>query len=228
MTGSGRKLIRRSAAAVTAVSAAIGVLAGCTSEQAMPTIAFPSASVGAQVVGQIPVTAAPSYTGYAPPLNAISVQFSGLPSKVTLRYPMAWQTFSVTLTNTSSFAFQNLDPLLVFGQCTCSPANYHIAPSTVFDLWDAGTGTWKGLQTSEVNSKGVYKYVSQLGSVNLGPKATLTYKYRFMLSRTTGKQAGLVDGTGSLNLYVLQMPKHTRLSAGLDPEATTPLTYVFG
>jgi hypothetical protein len=228
MTGSGRKLIRRSAAAVTAVSAAIGTLAGCTSEQAMPTVAFPSASTGAPIVGQAPLSPAPSYTGYAPPLNAISVKFSGLPAKVTLQYPMTPLIFTVTLTNTSGFAFQNLDPQLVFGTCTCDPVKYQIAPSTVLELWDAATGTWKGIQESEQSIKGDYKFVSQVGTVNLGPKATLTYKYRFHLSRTTGKLVGLVDGTGSLNMYVLQLPKHTRLSVGLGPEASTPLTYVFG
>jgi hypothetical protein len=228
MTGSGRKLIRRCTAAVTAVGAAVGVLAGCASAQAMPTIAFPSASAGGQIVGQIPVTAAPSYTGYAPPLNAISARITGLPTKVTLRYPMAYLTFTVTISNTSSFAFQGLDPLLVYGQCTCSPANYHIAPGTVLDLWNAATGTWKSIQPSEVNSKGVYKYTAQLGTIDLGPKATVTYKYRFMLGRTATRQTGLVDGAGSLNLYVLQLPKHTRLSVGLAPEASVPLTYVFG
>ncbi len=228
MTGSGLKLIRRCTAAVTAAGVAVGVLAGCASEQAMHSIAFPSSSAGAQIVGQIPVTAAPSYTGYAPPLNAISVRISGLPSKVTLRYPMAWLTFSVTISNTSSFAFKALDPLLVYGQCTCSPANYHIAPSTTLDLWDAATGTWRSLQPSEMNSQGVYKYGAQTGSIDLVPKATVTYKYRFMLSRTTGRKTGLVDGTGSLNMYVLQLPKHTRVSVGLAPEATVPLTYVFG
>jgi hypothetical protein len=230
MTDSGLRVIRRSAVAIAAVGLALGALSGCVSAQAVPTVDFPSASnsAGAQVVGQVPLSPAPSYTGYAPPLNAISVQFSGLSAPTTLRYPMTPLTFTVTLKNTSSFAFVGLDPQLVFGQCTCSPANYHIAPSTVLQLWDTATRTWKGIQSSEQNSKGDYKYASQVGIINLGPKATVTYKYRFQLSRTTGKATGLVNGTGSLDMFVLQMPKHTRVSVGLGPEATTPLTYVFG
>jgi len=207
-----------------------GALAGCASEQSMPKIDFPAPTTGAQVVNQqpVPTAASPSYTGYAPPYNAIAVQISGIPAGTVLSSPMPWLTFDVTLTNNSGFAFQGLDPLLVFGQCTCSPHHDGIAPSTNLELWDAGSGTWKSIRSSETDRRGGYKYAPQLGSVNLGPKATATYRYRVQLSRNTVQRAGLVDGTGSLNVYVLQLPKHTRLSAGLAPEATVALAYRFG
>jgi hypothetical protein len=219
-------------------------LAGCAS-QAMPKVDYPTPAAGTRIADQqsvqpvapiqpvqpvVPITPAPSYTGYAPPYNAITARISGLPSGATLTYPMPWLTFSVTLTNTSTFAFHGLDPLLVFGQCTCSPHAHGIAPSVNLQRWDAGSGTWKNIRASEMSERGVYKYASQLGSVDLGPKAAATYRYRLQLSRTlgTGKRSGYVDGTGSLNVYVLQLPKHTRLSAGLDPEAAVPLAYRFG
>jgi hypothetical protein len=211
---------------VVALVAGVG-LAGCATEASMPAVAYPSASVGAQLVVQVPVTPAPSYTGYAPPLGAIAVRFSGLQARTRMHYPMGWLTFSVTLTNTSGFAFRSLDPLLVFGQCTCTPANYGIAPSSSLQLWDAAAAGWKPIQSSELNSRQTYKYVPQLGSIDLGPHAAVTYKYRIQLSRTAGRMKGLVDGTGSLSMYVLQLPKHTRVSVGLDPEASVPLTYSF-
>jgi hypothetical protein len=228
----GSRPVRRPAATVRTVLAlvatlALGALAGCASEQPMPKVDYPTAEAGAQIVNQQPVSASPTYTGYAPPYNAITAQFTGIPAHTRFAYPMPWLTFSVTITNTSDFAFQGIDPLLVFGQCTCNPHGYGIAPSTSLQLWDAATGTWKGIRSSEMNSSGVYKYSPQLGSVDLGPKATATYRYRVQLSRTAAKKTGYVGGAGSLNLYVLQLPKHTRLSAGLNPEASVPLTYAF-
>ena len=228
----GLSVIRRSAVAMAGVGLAFGALTACTSEQALPKVDFPSASAVAPIVGQQPVSAAPTYTGYAPPFNAITVQIVGVAATAKLSYPMAWLTFTVTITNTSGFAFQGIDPLLVFGQCTCSPANYHIAPGAALQLWTTGTGTgtgvWKSIQPSDLDSKQTFKYTGQVGSINLGPKAVVTYKYRMELGRTVLKAIGLVNGTGSLNMYILQLPKHTRLSTGLGPEASVPLTYAFG
>jgi hypothetical protein len=219
--------VRRFAAAAAAAGLALGASAGCASQQAMPTVDFPSASTGVQLVGQLPVAAAPSFSGYAPPLDAITVKLSGLAAGARFSYPMDWLSFTATIANTSGFAFHGLDPLVVFGQCTCSPADHHIAPSTSLQVWNASAGTWKGISPSDINSKGVYKFSGQLGSIDLGPNATVTYKYRVALSRTTARQTGLVDGTGSLNMYVLQLPGHTRLTASLDPEATVPISYAF-
>jgi hypothetical protein len=228
MTGPGPRSVRRAATAAAAFGLAAAVLAGCSSEQAMPQIAFPSASAAGQLIGAMPVSPSPSYTGYAPPLNAVTAQVSGIPDNARLSYPMSWLTFTVTYANTSTFAFQGLDPLIVFGQCTCAPANYGIAPSTNLQVWNAAAGTWKAVNAAEQNAAGTFKYAAQLGSIDLGPKASVTYKYRFELGRTAARETGLVDGTGSLNVFVLQLPRHTRVSAGLAPEASVPLAYVFG
>jgi hypothetical protein len=213
------------AALVCAVGFATAV-AGCSSEAAMPQVAFPSATVNAQIQANMPVTPAASYTGYAPPLNAITTRISGIPSGLKLTYPMSWQTFTVQVANTSTFDFVDIEPLVVLGQCTCNPDDYNLAPHTALQLWDAATNAWKGVQVSVMGKDGTYKYTGQVGTTNLGPKASLILRFRMAVVRTT-KETGLKSGTGSLDVFVLQLPKHTRLSVGDGPDATVPLAYSF-
>ena len=51
-------------------------------------------------------------------------------------------------------------------------------------------------------------------------------RYRIQLANPF-KQAGLVDGDGSLNVYVLQLPGHERVITGIGPDVTEPLRYEF-
>lgn len=222
--------IFRSAGRMAALACAIGLstaLAGCGSEVATPPVAFPSATAGAQIQAQMPVTPAASYTGYAPPLNAITTRISGIPVGLELTYPMGWQTFTVELTNTSDFDFLGIDPLVVLGQCTCNPNDYNLAPHTSLQLWGAATNAWKHVQISEMGKDGTYSYSGQVGTTNLAPKASLTLLFRMTVARTA-RETGLRPGTGSLDVFVLQLPKHTRLSVGDGPDATVPLAYSFG
>ena len=222
--------IFRSAGRMAALACAVGLLtalAGCGSEAAMPQVAFPSATAGAQIQAQLPVTPAASYTGYAPPLNAIATRISGIPTSLKLTYPMGWQTFTVELTNTSGFDFLDIDPLVVLGQCTCNPDDYNLAPHTSLQLWDAATNAWKGVQVSDMSKDGTYRYSGQVGPINLASKASLTLHFRMTIARTT-RETGLRSGTGSLDVFVLQLPGHTRLNVGSGPDATVPLAYSFG
>jgi hypothetical protein len=61
--------------------------------------------------------------------------------------------------------------------------------------------------------------------INLGPNASQTFSYRMEMIATT-QEPTLVSGTGSLDVFVLQLPGRTRLTVGLGPDASVPLVYV--
>jgi hypothetical protein len=213
------------AAAVCAL--ALAGAAGCSSGDGVPPVAFPSASAAASIGTVVQVTPAPSYTGYSPPLNAITAQITNIPSTATLVYPVTSQvTFTVTLTNTSTFAFRNIQPLVVMGQCTCNPTHYNISPRLQMQYWDTSTKLWTGMAAGDMSTGDTYSYALQTGPINLGAHATISYNYRMSLQNTR-REPGLVNGTGSLTVYILQMPQRSRLSVGLQPDASVPLAYTF-
>jgi hypothetical protein len=211
----------------TAAALAVGFSAsGCTSEPALPHVDFPSATSAPSIGAVVQVTPAASYTGYAPPLNGITAQFSGIAANATLTFPMNPMTFTLTLVNTTSFPFQNIQPLIVLGQCTCNPTHYDLTPAVDMHYWDVKTNAWLKMAPGELGSGLTYSWAPQTGSINLGPHATISYKYEMALGDTR-RELGLVNGTGSLTAYILQMPQRSRLSVGVDPDASVPLTYTF-
>jgi hypothetical protein len=188
---------------------------------------FPTATTAASIGTVVQVSPAPTYTGYSPPLNAIKAQFTNIAANAALVYPVTSPlTFTVTLTNTSSFAFQNIQPLVVMGQCTCNPTHYNISPRVQMQYWNASTKAWTGMAAGDLSTGLTYSYAPQTGSINLGPHATISYNYRVSL-QSTRRELGLVNGEGSLTVYILQMPNRSRLSVGLDPDASVPLAYTF-
>ena len=210
-----------------AAALALGFAAsGCTSSPALPHVDFPSATSAPSIGTVVQVSPAATYTGYAPPLNAITARFSGIASDPTLTFPMTPVTFTLTLTNSSSFSFQNIQPLIVFGSCTCNPTHYNLTPGVDIQYFDTKTSAWLKMAAGEMGSGLTYSYAPQTGSINLGPHATISYNYRMSLGNTK-RDLGLVNGTGSLTAYILQMPQRSRLSVGLDPDASVPLTYTF-
>jgi hypothetical protein len=219
---------RRIAAAVGAAGL-FAALAGCAATQSMPVVAFPSDT--APSVLNIPIAATPSasYTGYAPPLGQVTTQMSGLTTDATLAYPVihvatVWLTFSVTITNHSTYTFQNLEPLVVLGLCTCNPKAASAPPSGFLETFDTGTNAWKAISYSQLAADNSFSYAKQVGTISLGSKASVTFQYRFSLGKTT-KEPGLTAGAGSVNYYVMQLPAHTRVQVGTGPDASHLLTY---
>ncbi|HEV3174246.1 MAG TPA: hypothetical protein VGZ32_28110 [Actinocrinis sp.] len=190
-------------------------------------MAFPSATSAPSIGTVVQVTPAATFTGYAPPLNAITVRFSNIASGATLTFPMTNPvTFTLTLVNTTSFSFQNVQPLVVLGLCTCNPTHYNISPRVQMQYWDVKTNAWLNMAAGVMGTGMTYSYAPQTSPINLGSHATISYNYRMTL-QTTKREPGLVNGSGSLTAYILQMPQRSRLSVGLDPDASVPLTYTF-
>lgn len=204
----------------------LGASAGCAADQSVPHVDFPSATAAPSIGTVFQVSPAPTYTGYAPPLNALRATVTGLPGGQVMKYPMDPVAFTVTVTNTSSFAFQNIQALIVMGQCSCDPADYDLPPHTSLQYWNTQAKAWASISASEMGTGLTFGYTNQTGPLNLGGHASVTYTYRISLARTA-KETGLVNGSGSFNVYLLQLPRHTRLKVGLDPDATVPLTYTF-
>jgi hypothetical protein len=218
-----RATVTAGAAAAVLVSC---LVSGCSSDASVPTAAFPSPTAP-QVYAVTPAPA-PTYTGYAPPLNDVTTAISGLSANMKMVYPMQWVTFTVTLDNMSDFPFVNIEPLVVFGQCACDPKYHSIAPSATVEYLPTGTHTWTKIALSTMDSTGSYQNWNQIPSVNLGPNATRTLTYRMQMNKSINLKPGLVTGAGSLDIFVLQEPGRTRLSVGAAPDATVPLTYVVG
>lgn len=214
----------RRLAALAGAVLALAAVGGCSSGAPLPAVAFPSDT--APTILTVPTGPQPSYTGYAPPLNAVQSQIAGLPAGLTLTYPMTPVTFTVTVKNTSTFAFKQLEPLVVLGQCTCDPTDYNLPPHTILDYWDTTTNAWKSVPAAEMGPKGSYSYSQEIGLINLDPKATLSFRFRMSLAKTT-RQLGLTNGTGSLDFFLLQSPSHSRITVGLAPDVAFPLTYKF-
>jgi hypothetical protein len=215
----------RAFAAVVAVLS-LGAAAGCAADQSLPRVDFPSASPVPSIGTVFQVSPAPSFTGYAPPLNALQVTVSGLNSGQVMKYPMDPVTFTVKITNTSSVPFHDIQALIVMGQCTCNPKGYGLPPHTSLQYWNTQTKAWTNISVSEMGTGLTFRFDNQAGPLDLAGNASASYTYRVSLARMT-KETGLVDGTGSLAVYMLQLPRHTRLKVGLDPDASVSLTYTF-
>jgi len=215
---------RRALATVGASALVAAMLtSGCASTPQVPAVAFPSAAVPRQLaVSAAPI---PTFTGYNPPLGAVVTTISGVAANTTLHYPMTWLTFTVKLDNTSTYPFSYIEPLIVFGQCTCNSKHYDTAPHTQVELWDPKTSTWTLISPGTMDSSLSYKPYDQMTPINLGPKASVTFSYRMEMMATT-QQNGLVSGASSLDVFVLQLPGRTRVTVGLGPDASVPILYL--
>jgi len=205
--------------------AALASIAGCASDPKLPQVTFPSVSApslrGVQVSPVVP------YSGYAPPLNAVKAEISGVGSGVTMTFRMSPVEIDVTLTNTSSYTFQDLEPLVVLGQCTCNAANGGKAPQGFLDVWDDTAQAWRSTAYSVMQADQTFKFSKQADSIKLGPKASTSLRYRVYLGKAP-KEVGLVRGVGAFDFYLLQLPNHTRIKVGAEPDAFVPLAYDVG
>lgn len=224
-----RRTGRRAACALAASALVLGATA-CTAASEVPAVNYPPATT-VPLYGVAPTFPVPTYTGYAPPLGVVTTTISSTGANPTLAFTDAntlnWVTFTVTLTNSSSFSFVNIGLLLVLGSCTCNPRNYDTAPHTTVQFLDATTQGWRTIKATYVDSRGTYKDEDQVSGINLGAKATETFQYR-MAMLSPENEAGLTSGESSVNIYVLQLPERSRLTVGQGPDATIPLAYQVG
>jgi hypothetical protein len=211
---------------LTASAVAFGT-AACSAGSQVPAVDFPSAATVQPFSVQLdPV---PSFTGYAPPLGAVATTITGLPATTVLSYTkiLSWVDFTVTLTNTSDSSLVDIEPLVVFGQCSCDPQFYDIAPHTSVQVWEPDAQTWKAVTSADLNSNQAYSEQQQVPGINLGPDAAASFRYRIAMDNPV-KEKGLLSGDSSLNIFVLQLPGRSRLSVGLAPDATAALAYRVG
>lgn len=218
----------RWAARVAVGAWAVSVLAaaaGCASPAQVPKVAYPD--VSAPSIRKVQDRPAAPYSGYAPPLNTIKARISGGASDVVMAYRMAPAEIDVTVTNTSAYTFQDLEPLVVLGQCTCDAANRGIAPQGFLEIWDDSAQAWRSAAYSAMQQDQSFKFSKQTDPINLGPGSSVNLRYRIYLGRTP-KETGLVRGVGAFDFYILQLPNHTRVKVGTGPDAFIPLTYDVG
>jgi hypothetical protein len=213
---------RRGAALVTGALATAVALSGCASPNPVPRTVFPSQT--APPLMAAPLTPVPTFTGYAPPLNAISTTLRWPQPSPVMHFPMPWIDFAVVITNSSTFSFKQIEPVVVLGLCTCNPARHDLRPHEALQVWDATSKVWRMMTSAIMKPDGSYSYAQQIPPIDLGPQASTVINYRLMMS-STAKQTGMVDGNGSVAIYVVQTPGHERLVTKSEADAAQLLVY---
>ena len=209
------------------VLVALGVtpLSGCASQAPVPVVSFPTVSDPPTINVEVPPVAT---AGDVPIPGAVTTKvldLSGTPLKHTTNN--TWVTFTVSVSNASTYVYLNILPIVVFGHCTCDPGGGGVAPHTVMQTWDPVNNVWNPSASVSADATGAYTFARQVPFATLGANQTLTYQYRVSLSNTS-HAVGMQSGTGSIEVYILEMPGHTRISTDTKPDATVALGYDLG
>ncbi len=201
---------------ISLATLACATLSGCAASGAASAVAFPSANEPQA----FNLNASPSSAATVAAAATISVKVNDANPVVGIR-PKGWSTFTVVVTNSSGTDVQNVLPLVVFGPCTCDPAS-GVPPHYQLQILDALSGKWTPASAVSTDAHGAYAFERQTDPVTLGAGQSLTYQYRVILS---GKKTGLRDGTGDVDVYLVQQPGHTRLTGATGPDASFVLNY---
>jgi hypothetical protein len=209
------------------VSLGLASLSACASVAPVPVVAFPTVSdpPTLNLVAPASTSAAPAVN--LPPPGSVTTKILDISGAPLGRASGSWVDFTVTVANSSTYVYQNLAPLVVFGACTCDPGNNGLPPHSVLQIWDPTTEAWVSSGSVSTDTTGAYQFAKQVAFVNLGAKQTLTYLYRATLGNTS-HLTGMRSGTGSIEVFVLQMPGHTRISLAAGPDASAQLGYELG
>lgn len=219
-----RKSARPFVALIPLAALVCATLGGCASQSAAPEVAFPSESAPA------PLDLDASPTGASAAAQSVSVSVATSVSAKILdlagtpvrNYVAGWVTFTVVVSNSSTVDVPNLVPLVVFGPCTCAPSAGDVAPHAILQIYDASTGTWASAASVSSDASGKYTFERQVTLETLGAHQNLTYQYRMTLS---GSHTGIQDGTGSIEVYVMEQPGHRRVTYTAGPDASVALSY---
>ncbi len=207
-----------SACSPTAAPAAPGAAASSTAPAATtsapaaggpvtsPTATGPTAGAGAP-------TSVNSPTGSAGSVTAV---ISGLGAHPVLTPGGAALVFEVSVHNGSGQTYQDIQPLVSMGHCSCSPGGASMMPSGTLRLWNTGTGSWQTIPYDAEGTGADFGYVNQIPGVELAAGASETFKYQVALAKTTHP---LTSGSGTIDVQVQQLPGHTALS----PDSHTPV-----
>jgi len=221
-----RKSARPLVALIPLAVLACAALSGCASQSAAPEVAFPSESAPAPLNLDTTPTgtdtaaaAAAQSVSVAKSVSAKIVDVAGTPVR---NYVAGWATFTVVVSNSSTVDVPNLVPLVVFGPCTCAPSAGDVAPHAILQIYDAATRTWASAASVSSDASGKYTFERQVALETLGAHQNLTYQYRMTLS---GSHTGIQDGTGSIEVYVMEQPGHRRVTYTAGPDASVALSY---
>ena len=197
-------------------------LAGCASQASAPAVSFPSASALPTLdLNQSPDDGS-SATEPQSASKAVSAQIEDLAGAPVGKYSNGWTTFTVVISNSSSADIPNVMPLVVFGSCTCDPSAGGVPPRSILQVYTSSTDTWASAASVSVDAAGHYAFEHQVVQATLPANQSLTYRFRTTLS---GSATGLQNGTGSIDVYIVQQPGHKRITYKTGPDASIPLSY---
>lgn len=219
----GARPVRRSIL-ISAALSACAALSGCAAHSTAAPVSFPSAGLAPTFnLNPSPGASASAAAADAQSLaGAISVKVTQADSTVGT-YPDGWATFTVVVANSSGTDVPNVLPLVVFGHCTCNPAAGGVAPHYQLQILDAVSGKWMSAAAVSTDASGVYAFERQTLVATLAAHQSLTYQYRVVLSGA--KQGTLRNGTGDVDVYLMQQPGHVRITDTAGPDASFSLAY---
>ena len=217
-----RRSARKRIVLLPLAALACASLGGCASQASAPAVSFPSASALPTLnLEQSPDDGASSAVpqSVSEAVSAVIEDVNGAPVG---KYEDGWVTFTVVISNSSSADIPNIVPLVVFGSCTCDPSGGGVPPRSILEAYDTSTHAWASAASVSVNATGHYVFEHQVLQETLPANQSLTFKFRVTLS---GSETGLQDGTGSIEVYLMQQPGHKRITYTAGPDASTPLSY---
>ncbi|QMU66965.1 hypothetical protein [Streptacidiphilus sp. P02-A3a] len=215
-----RATLRRHALAAPAVAVLLA-LAACSPNTAPTAPTAPgtpgappaTATAAAPAPSAPPTPSASTGTGGGGSLTAV---FSGLGARPVLTPGGPALVFEVSVHNGTGQAYQDIQPLISMGHCSCSPGGASIMPSGTLRLWNTGTDGWRTLTYDAEGTGTDFSYVDQIPGLTLAAGASETFTYQVALSATTHP---LTSGSGTVNVQVQQLPGHTALT----PDVSTPV-----
>jgi hypothetical protein len=200
---------------------ACATLGGCASASPAPSVSFPSASA----LPTLDLNQSPDEGTSSVPQSvskAVSALVEYTAGAAVRKYEAGWVVFTVVISNSSSADIPDVVPLVVFGSCTCDPASGGVPPRSILQVYNATTNAWGSSASVSVNAAGHYAFEHQVTQETLPANQSLRYQYRVALS---GAETGMQDGTGSIEVYIMQQPGHKRITYTAGPDASTPLPY---
>lgn len=199
------------AAAFLALSACSPTNAPSTPGSTPATGATPPASTAPATTSTGTAPTATARTGAASTGagGSLTAALSGLGAHPVLAPGGPALVFEVSVHNGTGRAYQDIQPLISMGHCSCSPGGASMMPNGTLQLWNSGTGSWQSIPYDAQSTGADFGYVNQIPGVTLAAGASETFKYQVALSKTT---RALTAGSGTVDVQVQQLPAHTALT----------------
>jgi hypothetical protein len=182
-----RRGVSAAVAASSLVALMLGGCSGSSSSSSSTTSPTPAAAPGPIVS----ITGLPPWRQLAPGGRAL--------------------TFTVSVRNTGSHAYQDITLVISMGHCACTNTKLALAPEGTLRERDPATGIWRRVPYNREGSGTKFLRVVQQPGFTLKPKARASFPFRVAFSAR--QEPRFQAGASAINITVVQLPAHTSIGA---------------